>query len=353
MAKRILSILTFSFFLVGCNPPISKEVRAIVQVIEETCPALPWDTDELERGYIDSLILVADEEELAYLAEEHLSPEVKIYAFHALLDLHPQVAANLALRLIRDTSVCQIRWNMCELSTKSLTDIRLELLKKHMGNCSFSEVTLARVDSIVLYTPNLLRCSYLGNLLENLPPQPKYYQRVKDILLKENNSDALPALMAYQKPEDWNYVPAQYQLALKQDSVKNAEQRKKQRKEGGVIITKKSERGHRRFSDAPDYGREPAFRIMNCIKAASVYPCPEAEEMVRKYYEKQLEKNPTALWNIDFSILLAFHTKWAYAMIKSAISWDEFRKWDLEDALQKADSSSVKYFAPLLGIKYE
>lgn len=112
----------------------------------------------------------------------------------------------IAIRELEDKShLVPVRYG-CEIACEPISNVYIKLLTKEGKKYGLTPKDSMQLDSVLLYTPNLKHIDYLNNLLEVLPPHQAYYQRIKELFLKDHNLYALRALARYKKPEDYNFI---------------------------------------------------------------------------------------------------------------------------------------------------
>lgn len=172
----------------------------------------------------DSLCQVATTEQLAYLALSHSSPVVRLSASYGLMERNPHLAAEVAIEGVLDTAMCEILCGcISECSTVGADRIG-ELInnRKYYG---LSVEDSLRLDSAILYKPYYDRYDreLMFDLMERLPPHPRYYGRLKDLFQKEHCIYALTGIAKYQRKQDRQLMidMAQKAICLSQKKYDN------------------------------------------------------------------------------------------------------------------------------------
>ena len=66
----------------------------------------------------------------------------------------------------------------------------------------FTKEDSVTLDSVLFFTPNMHHIGRLSSILENLPTEERYYERLHQMYYDEGYTDALPALLRYRREAD-------------------------------------------------------------------------------------------------------------------------------------------------------
>ena len=225
-----LTLLFLTCFLPSCNQHgqmaskemINKEIAnnekdvvlgdTIERLVEQLSQEIEFHSTE-GIGYAgerthqydlsDSLWHMATTEQLAYLALSHPSPVVRLSASYGLMERDPHVAAEIAIKGVLDTAMCEVVSGCCgEWCTVSEERIlKLSINRKWYG---LSVKDSIRLDSAVLYKPYFDK--YDRDLMDfhmtYVSPRPQYYMRLKELYQKEHCVYALLGIAKYQRADD-------------------------------------------------------------------------------------------------------------------------------------------------------
>ena len=141
----------------------------------------------------------ATEQELLLLTE-HPNPVVKCYAFDLLVSKRNKNSFNILKENLTDTTSVSTQYG-CIGSMTTVNDYFIEsMLRPYPNNEYLTESDKRTLDSLILFTPNLIS-NYKNRLLERIEPKEKYYDKIRELALKGNNS-AIIAISKYQKEND-------------------------------------------------------------------------------------------------------------------------------------------------------
>lgn len=139
------------------------------------------------------------EKEIVALTE-HTNPVVKCYAFNVLVYKRNKNSFNILKKNLQDTTSVSCQYG-CMVSTVKVNDYFIEsILRPNPDEAYLTKSDKKTLDSLILYTPNLIS-NYKNNLLEDIKPEEKYYHRIKELALKNNNA-AILAISKYQRKSD-------------------------------------------------------------------------------------------------------------------------------------------------------
>ncbi len=258
-----------------------------------------WDRFEKlkNKATADELILLTD----------YKNAVVKCYAFHALtlrknIDIFP-----ILLRHINDTATVET-FSGCIMSSESVGDFFLNLVTPQYIDLNAYKLTKSQrsiVDSVLLFSKTI-RVGKKYELLREIKPNPKYYNRIREIAIVEKSPVAVLALARFK-------------------NIKDAELIEK--------LFKKEETEY--------YG----------IYSVREFPDPLFYPLLKKTFEKEWKKQlyDYPKWRMLYQALAKYPSEDTYKMFEqTALSKDEFRYQTLGQyvlvAIQKYPN---KKFEPL------
>ena len=164
----------------------------------------------------DSLWHIASTEQLAYLALSHPSTVVRLSASYGLMERDPHLAAEIAIKGVLDTAICEIA-SGCIYRCQTVSEGRICHLRVNRQYYGLSVEDSVRLDSVVLYKPYFDKYDrfLMFDLMERLPPLPQYYERLKDLYLKEHCIYALIGIAKYQRDDDRQLIIDMAQRAIR------------------------------------------------------------------------------------------------------------------------------------------
>lgn len=245
----------------------------------------------------DSLWHIATTEQLAYLALSHPSTVVRLSASYGLMKRDPHLAAEIAIKGVLDTAMCEIA-SGCIYRCQTVSEGRISHLRVNREYYGLSVEDSIRLDSVVLYKPYFDKYDrfLMFDLMERLPPLPQYYERLKDLYLKEHCIYALLGIAKYQRDDDRQLIidMAQRAIRLSQEEYKREQALMEADVEEGtapdVIEVVEEEDVVEEFTCTPPEtpsekdAREVSFVI---LKSVSLWPDRElvrAVQPLRYYY---------------------------------------------------------------------
>ena len=141
----------------------------------------------------------ATDQELLLLTE-HPNPVVKCYAFDLLVKKRNKNSFNILKENLKDTTSVSTQYG-CIGSMTRVNDYFIESMSRpYPDNEYLTESDKRTLDSLILFTPDLISDNK-NRLLERIEPKEKYYDRIRELALKGNNS-AIIAISKYQKEND-------------------------------------------------------------------------------------------------------------------------------------------------------
>lgn len=148
----------------------------------------------------------ASDQELLLLTE-HPNSVVKCYAFDLLVNKRNKNSFNILKKNLKDTTSVSTQYG-CIGSMTRVNDYFIESISRpNPDNEYLTESDKNTLDSLILFTPNLIS-DYKNRLIERIEPKEKYYERIRELALKENNS-AIIAISKYQRESDIELINIQ------------------------------------------------------------------------------------------------------------------------------------------------
>lgn len=201
-------IVLCSAIFVSCKPQMSKEIENTIKKIGSFHyePGDRYYPDQ--NSDIEHLAKITNMQQLTYLEENDPLPMIRYAAFIGIMHKHPKVAKEIAINKITEKSAIATLFPFCHFSynIEAISSLRIKKLMEEGKKYGLTAKDSMEIDSVVLYTPNLKHIPYLDILLQKLPPKEKYYQRVRELFLKEHNLSALRALARYNNPENYPFI---------------------------------------------------------------------------------------------------------------------------------------------------
>lgn len=183
--------LAFTCFSQNLRPEVALIVDSIAKGPYEHMYPSGKPMPQWARG--QKLGKLATEEELLLLCE-HPNPVVKCYAFKALSNRPNSPFFPVLLKHLSDTSRIRIH-DGCVIIGEWTGD-------NFLKNAQLNQAQKNTVDSLLIFGSDI-RLDAKSNLLIQLPPQSdNYYERIRKMVMEENNNCALVALAKFQKQED-------------------------------------------------------------------------------------------------------------------------------------------------------
>ncbi|MBW6484075.1 MAG: hypothetical protein K0B10_13570 [Vicingaceae bacterium] len=208
MKYFFIFILIFST-LFSFSQQSEKDRQEITTIIDSIASLNEYHSSRVGYGGFESkqwkrflrLKEIATIEELKEL-NFHINPIVRLYAFEALAEKDSNIFDLLLIHIQEKDRVTFFnsgtKWPIY------ISDLMILIVENSYLNNStikLNEIQLNKIDSVLLFTPNVLSARKNRNLIE-LPISDKYYDRIRQIVIEENNSRGLVALARFNKEED-------------------------------------------------------------------------------------------------------------------------------------------------------
>ena len=131
---------------------------------------------------------------------EHPNPIVKCYAYDLLVNERNENCFNILKKNLKDTTSVSTQFGCIGRMTRVNDYFIQSILRPNPTKEYITESDKNTLDSLILFTPNLIS-NYKNGLLERIEPQENYYNRIRELALKENKS-AIIAISKYKKESD-------------------------------------------------------------------------------------------------------------------------------------------------------
>lgn len=207
--RLLLFILLTSF--VSCNgqtdnSKISNEISSIVKQISKentvTGSAVGYaGTKPKQWDRFVKLQKKATDKELILLTE-HKNEAVRCYAFQALVMRNNEKCFEILKAHLTDKKYVETFLG-CIMSEERVGDYFIQCVWPPYDKNSFtlSDQQKIELDSIIFFDDEI-KLSFKDGILKRLKPEPIYYNRIREIVIEEDNLKALVALAKYQNPND-------------------------------------------------------------------------------------------------------------------------------------------------------
>jgi len=185
---------------------LSMQTRKIVKAIAKVnmlMGSYVWESGVRPKQYdnFEQLREQATTNELTALTQ-HPNPSVRCYAFWALaynpsVDLYP-----IVLDHISDTVKVYTQFG-CIGGEEAVGDFFIELVTPQYVDLrvqKFDSTQLAKLDSVLIYTPNDLYAT--NSAIRRATASEQLYPKIRELVTQENDQTALILLARYQKEED-------------------------------------------------------------------------------------------------------------------------------------------------------
>lgn len=162
-----------------------------------------------EYGCYIRMNALCDNEKLHSLTKTHPAPAVRALAFDILHDRRYEGCYQLVKDCLNDTSL--IEWGSCSIWTESVASFMVDRMRivndgGHYTHLRMTPEQQREVDSILIFTPNMGHIDHLKWVLEKLPPDPKFYSRIRSMYLYEGVPSSLPTLARFRNEQDFKLV---------------------------------------------------------------------------------------------------------------------------------------------------
>ena len=246
LTQKIKKLLMLCIVILSLNTNVSAQKAKVVAIADKLTSVSLYDNDgwggmpDMWR-FQDKLNKVASNDELVILARNHRNGAARAVAFRLLVARGDSRYRNILYYSMNDTTsflqqsfdvissnnvanymvnVLVDHWDYQSLSDSiyldSLFRSQPKLMKKakHLYKTFISRSTVrelrqiftqkdsATLDSVIFFTPNLQHIGRLSWILQNLPAEERYYDRLHKMYYDEGYTEALPALCRYRRETD-------------------------------------------------------------------------------------------------------------------------------------------------------
>jgi len=204
------AVLIMLFFMISCSEKkinkLSNETNAIVKKIEKINIVMGSSigysgTKPKQYENFEELKKEASKEELLLLTD-HYNPVVKCYSFWALGNYKNFDLFSLVKSHLNDNSLVKTQFG-CTISTEKVGDFFLHLINPDYENSEIRQLNkeeFAKLESIIINQKSSL--SALDSSIENAIPTKELYPKLRSLVIKNHNQNALVTLSKYQNPND-------------------------------------------------------------------------------------------------------------------------------------------------------
>jgi hypothetical protein len=206
----LLSFLLIAFFQLSCSgknsTEISEETKLIVKKIEKinvlmgSAVGYGGNIPEQYENF-EALKKTASKEELLQLTN-HSNAVVRCYSFWALGNHKNFDLFSLVKNHIKDDTLVKTQFG-CLLSTEKVGDFLIKLVTPNYIDDEVKKLNqkeLKSLDSILVYKENNLDSRF--HAIEKAEPTELLYPKVRELVTKFNNQNALVTLSKYKNPND-------------------------------------------------------------------------------------------------------------------------------------------------------
>jgi hypothetical protein len=210
---RLLVTIVILTLFINCSAQfqfnkskLSKQVVQVVAKIEKVNELMGnavYSAGERPQQYDNfcELQKAATKEELEKLTN-HSNEVVRCYAFWALSYNNSAKLFSIVINHINDTATVKTQFG-CISSRENVGDFFINIITPNyvdLNSKKLSDVQYEELDSILIYTPNLLHAK--NKAISNAKLTENFYTRVRELVIKENNQSALIALAKYKREND-------------------------------------------------------------------------------------------------------------------------------------------------------
>ena len=152
---------------------------------------------------------LCDNEKLVSLAKTHPAPVVRAMAFDILQDRRYDGCYQLLKECLNDTAV--ITWGDDVSLTGSVASYRVYVMEIWNDGGCYTHFRMTpeqqqELDSILIFCKNMGHIGRLKWILDTLPPEQKYYPRIRAMYLDEGIAESLPALARFRNKQDFGLI---------------------------------------------------------------------------------------------------------------------------------------------------
>lgn len=147
----------------------------------------------------------ATDEELTALTN-HSNGVVRSYAFWALLFLNNSNVIDIVKKHLNDDELIETLIG-CDLSEQMVGDVFIQTMLQQKHNKESFQINakqLQELDSLLIYESNNLASRF--DAISRAKPTEQLYPKIRELVLKENNPNALVTLAKYQKEQDIDII---------------------------------------------------------------------------------------------------------------------------------------------------
>ncbi len=262
--------------------------------------------------YQETLDSIASNDDLYRLAKRHRQPAVRAIAFRMLTERQDDRCKEILYESLTDTATFHTisfdEWfsdNVGSFSVASVTDSDFNPQGLHLTGADS-----LRLDSTLFFTPNMGHISYLYRLIEKLPCDELFYDRLHSLYHEEHLSAVLPALARYRRDRDKQTIIGgllEYAAGLDKEGARNG---------------------------------EPKGATNNALKAVAEWPCDEFRPALARLCDYEIKRK-----YFDYYRIRLFYT--------AVMAYDDQQAFDLIDrTLTRTQGSAARYHKEQFNIAY-
>ena len=206
---KLLAIIFVLVCLVGVTYSSSGQFLKpeVIKTVAEF-DAFPWlDPEKENDGHqnicYQELNAIATDNELILLTD-HVSEVTRSYAFKALVKRNSVDLMPIILKHLNDKGYVNT-WAGCMNSWESISDYFLQLISTSHFPLNSYQITTdqkSKLDSIIIFDKSTTAVRSKAEILINLKPEQKYYERIREIVIKDSSNCGLIALSRFREFQD-------------------------------------------------------------------------------------------------------------------------------------------------------
>uniref|UniRef100_UPI003FD7221D hypothetical protein n=1 Tax=Alistipes communis TaxID=2585118 RepID=UPI003FD7221D len=234
--KKILSILAASAVIIPASmiPAQNHEgkIASIANKINHIACTQGNGWGGIHEGWIhqEKLDSIASNDDLYRLAKNHRQPAVRAISFWMLVNRRDDRCQELLYESLADTATFHMisadvgmQANVGSFAVDLLIYPESYSLPRGLHLTGPDSL---RLDSTLIFTPDMGHIFYLHQLVRKLPPNEEFYGRFHDMYYREGLTDLLPILAKYRRDSEKQAIIEgllEYAKGLDENNVRNGE----------------------------------------------------------------------------------------------------------------------------------